>query len=91
MKNNKEPKNNLSPESEPHYLPIYMCIGLSIGMALGAAVGKMSLGMCTGLSIGVGIGALLDAKTRKEHNDASPSDEQVTEDMEENNENEETE
>ena len=90
MKDNKEPKNNLSNEEKPMYLPIYMSIGLSVGMAIGAAVGKIPIGMCIGLSIGVGIGALLDAQTRKK-NATPPTDEQATEKSQENNENEKTE
>ena len=90
MKDNKEPKNNKPSEEKPLYLPIYMSIGLSVGMAIGAAVGQIPIGMCIGMAIGVGIGALLDAQTRKENN-TSPTDEQITDEIEENNENEKTE
>ena len=86
MKDNKKLKNNKSPEEKPMYLPIYMSIGLSVGMAIGAAVGQIPIGMCIGMAIGVGIGALLDAQARKESN-TSPTDEQVTDEIEENNEN----
>ena len=71
-------KNKNDDGNKIQYLPIFMSIGLSLGMAIGAGFGSIPIGMCFGMAIGVCLGSALDAKNRKEEDDATQESEEET-------------
>ena len=71
----KEQKEN----EKQIYMPIGICLGIAIGTAIGNITDHNAIWMPVGMCLGMCIGGLIDAKNRKDAQNAEQADEEETE------------